>query len=314
MADTFLKSIDSTLKTLLYTKFGDILGIDTQSSAEEDNINKGVVQIPGEIALKAVADKRGENFLEFINFWRTGLSFSWSRQRTVVSRRGLWVGEADDRATTVNVKAVPVDLNYNAWFWSKDVDKVQQCIERYLFWQQNNPKITITYNDLYDVTPDLHFGEIVDESTVPEQYEKGIIFTYKMPIKIDGWIFESSSFGEIHKIVLKVYDGDEVEDYSTIIVEDEDQNVELEAALRMFTRTLYGISSVSLATNSITVPGDRVSDFGSGDMIIIENSTSNNNVYTWVSATLSGGNTVIVVAESLVSESGILGNLYTREN
>ena len=279
MPASFLKSIDTALKTLLYTKFGDILGIDTQSGVQADNINQGVVQVPKEIALKAVADKRGENFLEFINFWRTGLSFSWARQRTPIARRGVWVAESDDKETTVHIKAVPVDLTYNVWFWSKDLDKVQQCIERYLFWQQNNPKISIEYNGAYEITPDLHFSEIVDESTVSEQYEKGLIYVYKMPIKVDGWIFESTSFGEIHKIVFKVYDKDELEEvaeYTEIIVEDSDQNVEFEAALRMFTRKLYGIYSVDLVTNSMVVPGDWVVDFNAGDKITIENSTLNN--------------------------------------
>jgi len=311
-SSSFTKTIDNTLKTLLYQRFASILGIDTQSSSQEENINKGIVQIPKEIALRAIAEKRGANFLEFINFWRVGTGPSWNRQRTVVARRGLWMSESDDKVTTIHVKGQPVDLNYNVWFWSKDLDKVYQVIEEYIFWQQNNPKITILYDDKWELTPDLHFGEIVDESTVPEQYERGLIFVYKMPIKIDGWVLKGLSFKTITKVILKVYDKDDVTSYSEIVVEDSDQNKELEAALRMFSRALYAIYSVDLSNNSVTLPDDRSSDFSIGDEVFIENSTSNNGVYTVSNVALSEGRTVLTLVESLESDSGAFGNLYKR--
>jgi len=309
---SFTRTIDNTLKTLLYQRFASILGIDTQSSSQEDNINKGIVQVPREVALRAIAEKRGENFLEFINFWRVGTGPSWNRQRTVVARRGLWVGESDDKLTTVHVKAHPIDLNYNIWFWSKDLDKVYQVIEEYIFWQQDNPKISILYDNKWELTPDLHFGEIVDESTVPEQYERGLIFVFKMPIKIDGWVLKGLSFDTITKIIVKVYDKDDVSDYTEIVVEDSNQDTELEAALRMFSRSLYAIYSVDLDNNIIILSDNRNNDFEKDDKIFIENSTLNNGVYTISNVGFLNGRTALTLVESLVDDAGILGNLYKR--
>ena len=113
---SFTRSIDTALKVLLFDKFADILGID-KSGTTAQNINKGVVQIPVEIAMRELAEKRGETFLEFINFWRVGTSPSMSRQRTPAARRGLYVANTDDdKSGTIHIKAMPIDLNYNIWF------------------------------------------------------------------------------------------------------------------------------------------------------------------------------------------------------
>lgn len=309
------KLYDLALQTLLYTKFASILNIDTQSSTQEDNINKGIVQCPKEIAQRAVAEKRGENFLEFINFWRVGSSPSWSRQRTPLARRGLWLGKVEDELSTIHVKAQPIDLNYNVWFWSKDLDKVYQCIEEYIFWQQDYPKIGILFDDKWEITPDLHFGEMVDESTVPEQYSTGLIYCFKMPIKIDGWVlkYPEHPLKTITKIVLKMYDKDDVEDYTEIIVEDSNQNVDLEAILRMFKKTLYAILSIDSPLDEIIIPNDRVGDFSANDIIQIENSTANDGRYTVLSTSLVDSNTKIVVAE-LLKSTVANGNIYKRDD
>ena len=301
------------MKTLLYHRFGSVLGISTQSGSEEDNINKGVIQVPKEVALRAVAEKRGENFLEFINFWRMGTSPSWSRQRTPVARRGMYLSTTDGNKTdTVHVKAVPVDLNYNVWFWSKDLDKVYQCIEEYLFWQHDDPNLKLKYNDKYEIEPDLHFGEIVDESTVDEMYAKGLIFTFKMPIKIDAWVLKGFSFKTISKLVLTFYDKNSITNYSEIVLEDSDQDTELEALLRMFRKKLYAILSIDLDNNAIVVPNNRTDDFSIGEIIFVENSTANNGKYTVAGISLSDVNTKIKVVESLVDDTAI-GNIYKGE-
>jgi len=313
MADSFTKGIDLALKTLLYHRFGSVLGIDTQSSSEEGNINEGIVQAPKEVALRAVSEKRGEDFLEFINFWRMSTSPSWSRQRTPVARRGLWLANTDNNKTdTTHVKAVPADLNYNVWFWSKSLDKVYQCIEEYMFWQHDDPNLKLKYNDLYEIEPDLHFGEIVDESTVDDMYSRGLIFTFKMPIKIDAWILKGLSFKTINKIVLTMYDKDSVTDYSEIVVEDSYQDVELEAFLRMFRKKLYAILGIDLENNSIIIPNDRVSDFTIGETIFVRNSTANNGMYTVVSTSFVDPNTEVKVLEPLVDDTAN-GNIYKGE-
>jgi len=313
MMTSITQAVDSALKTLLYTKFADILGISTGSGSTADKINKGVVQIPNDVALRIVSEKRGSDFLEFINFWRMGTSPSWDRQRTPLARRGMYLSTNSAKTSTVQVKAQPVDLNYNSWFWSKKLDKVYQCIERYILWQQSYPKIDLTYvfdnDNSFEYSPDLHFGEIVDESTVSEQFEKGICYIYKMPIKIDAWVLDGFSFKTITKILLKVYDKDEVTNYSEIVVEDSNQDTELEDALRMFSRALYAIKSINLGGNYVVTPRDRSVDFAINDKLIIENSTANDGIYTVSSVSVVSGETRIVLTEALVDDTAN-GNIY----
>lgn len=278
--------------------------------SEETNINLGVFQFPKEGAQRFAAEKRGETFLEFINFWRMGASFSWARNRTPLARRGMWLDIDGSGKNTTHVKAVPIDLNYNAWFWSKDLDKIYKVIEDYVFWQQNDPKISVLYNDIYELRPDIHFGEIVDESTVAEQYQEGIIYVYKMPIKVDGWVLKGDSFKTIHKIKVTFYDKNDITDYSEIIVEDTDQDTEMEAALRFFSRAVYNISSVDRSAHSIGIVGNFEADFAIGDKITIWNSStdpitqkSNDGTYTIASdgAVYVGDKTIVVVDEVLNS-------------
>ena len=299
---------DLAVKTILYSRFASILGVDTQTSIAEENINLGVFQCPKEVAQRVSAEKRGETFLEFINYWRMGASFSWERNRTPLARRGMRVGNDV-------IKAVPIDLNYNVWFWSKDLNKIYQVIEDYAFWQQDNPKVTLLYDEELELTPDIHFGEIVDESTVGEQYAKGLIYVYRMPVTVDGWVLRGVGEGAaaeiIHKIRVRLYDKDDVTNYSEIIVEDSDQDTEMEAALRFFSRAIYGITSVSLSGNSISITGNFAADFAGGDRITIWGSTDNNEVYTVASegAIYADGKTTIVVQETLVSETAD-GTIY----
>lgn len=315
MANSLTKGVDLALKLLLYTRFANILSIDAGTDSEEDKINKGIIQEPREIALRDVSEKREEDYLEFINFWRLGTSPSWDRQRTVAARRGIWLQYVDELKTkAINVKAQPVDLTYNAWFWSKDLDKVYQCIERYIFWQQDYPKIDLTYefddDHSFTYSPDLHFGEIVDESTVSEKYERGVLFIYKMPIKVDAWVLDGEASRVITKMVVTFYDKDSVINYSEIVVDDSNQNVELESRLRLFRRKIYAILSYGLADNSVVVPNDRTSDFAIGDKLRIERSTSNDYVYTVTGISFVAGTTKIgLIGKSLVSclENG---NIY----
>jgi len=305
-SDSFLKSYDLAIKTILYDKFASILGIDTQLSSSEENINLGILHFPKEVAQRVAAEKRGETFLEFINFWRMGASFSWSRNRTPLSRRGMWIANKLDGLDTIHVKAVPIDLSYNAWFWSKDLDKVYQVIEDYVFWQQDNPNISLSYFDVddnvYELTPDLHFGEIVDESTVPEQYSQGIMYVYRMPIKLDAWVLKGLSFKPIYKIKFTLRDKDEVTDYEEIIVEDSDQNTELEAVLRLSREEIYNIYEISLPS-TIIILGSYAAEFIVDQKIQIVESTGNDNIYTVKSSSFADEKTSIVVSETLVDST-----------
>jgi hypothetical protein len=300
---SFLRSYDLAIKAALYTKFASILGIDTQSSLQDENINLGVFQFPKEVALRVAAEKRGETFLEFINYWKMGASFSWARNRTPLSRRGLWMG-TPDAGNPIYVKAVPIDINYNAWFWSKDLDKIYQVIETYVFWQQKHPSLSLLYDDTYTLQPDLHFGEIVDESTVGEQFEKGIMYVYRMPIKLDAWVLEDAESSKIiQKIKITVRDQDEVTDYDEIIVEDSNQNTELDAILRFSREAIYHILEIDLSTNTIDISGSFAADFIVDQKIYIKGSTGNDNVYTIVSSSFADEKTSIVLSETLVDDT-----------
>lgn len=309
---SFVKSYDLALKPLLYQRFASILGIDSKSSDEDENINLGIIQAPKDIALRDRSEKLGSISLEFISFWRTFASFDWKRQRTSVARRGMYVGTTDENKTdTVHVKAVPITLDYEVCFWSKDIDKIYQCDEKYVFWQQDNPKVTITYNDKYELTPDLHFGDIIDESSVNEKYGKGLIFVHRVPLRIDGWVLEGLSFKTIQKIRLTFYDKDEVTNYADIVVDDSNQDVELEENLRIFRRYLYSILGFNLVGNYILVGGNRVADFSIGEKILIENSTGNDGKYTITGVSLLGKNTKIVV-EEMLTDSTVDGNVCKK--
>lgn len=299
--DSLLYSYDLAIKTVLYNKFASILGIDTQSSSETANINLGVFQIPKAAAQRTAAEKRGQTFLEFISFWRIGAAFSWERNRTPVSRRGLQIGTGKD---AIQVTAVPIDLRYDAWFWSKDVDKIYQIIEKYVFWQQNNPNVSILYNDAWTLEPDLHFGEIVDESTIDEKFATGITYVYRMPIRLDAWVFETEDISNvIYKIKLTLRDKGDLTNYEEIFLEDSDQDTEMEAALRFSREAMYNISEIDLEVNSIGILGSFASDFVADQKIKIVDSTDNDNIYTIVSKSYTAETdmTTVIVEETLVS-------------
>jgi hypothetical protein len=296
------REYDEGVKALLFSRFKTLLGI---QNLEQKN---GIVLAPVEIALREMAERRQENFLEFISVYRSSWGPSWSRQRTPLARRGVWLDQ------NTHVKAQPVDINYDVWFWSKDVDKLYEAIEHYIFWQHDFPKITLTYADTYEITPDLHFGDVVDESTYDEKYNTGIIFRFRMPVKIDGWVLKSETAGVVEKIRLTVYDKNDLEsgDYETIIVEDSGQDTELENALRLFRRHIYNISSVDAVNKILTVEGNWGSEFGAGDTIAIQGSTDNNGLYTVTDAVQYSDYAEVTVSEDLTSTTAD-GVIYKAE-
>jgi len=306
--------VDLAMKVLLYEKFSDILGIDEGTGTDSEKINLGIIQHPKEVAMRAVSEKRGEDYLEFISFWRFSSSPAWSRQRTVLARRGLWL-PGSYGSSGVNVKAQPVDLNYNVWFWSKDLDKVYQCVERYIMWQQNYPKIDLSYEyngSTFSYSPDLHFGEPVDESTFPIEFNTGVIAVYKVPIKVDAWVLESadSTGGVITKIKVTFYDGDDITEYSKIVDgEDSSYDADLADVLRLSRRQLYGISAFNTSDNSVIVPNDRTGDFVVGSNVTVEGSASNDETYAVLSVALAGGYTKIVLGSNTLVDEVVGGTL-----
>jgi len=210
MADSFIKTLDQAVKTLLYNKFGDTYEMDSQTN--------DMAFCPKEIALRNIAEKRGKTSVDFINFWRTGVFPDWSRQRTPLARHGISMAYTDSAETdATTIKAMPVRLEYDVWFWTRDLNKNMNAAELYIFWQHTNPNCDLYYDDKYLMELDLHFGDVVDESTVDETYGAGALYIQRAPLKMDAWILSGIDEKTILTIYLKIYD-DTLEDGSTDVL------------------------------------------------------------------------------------------------
>lgn len=202
---SFLKVMDQGLQALLYAKF--------KSALELTNLNKDTALWPKEVALRKIAEKRSKTTMEFINVWRNRTYPAWDRVRSPLARHGMLMKfkNEEDREQIDLLKAQPIDLEYDFWIWTKDLDKLQRAVETYLFWQFNDPNLNLSYNNLYPIELDLHFGEVEDESPVEELYSKGLYFVSRFPLKVDGWVMLPSSVRTVKRIVITLYDesGDE---------------------------------------------------------------------------------------------------------
>lgn len=239
--NSFLQTIDIGLRGLLYTKFEDILSL--------PSVNKGVILYPKDIALRKMAEKKGNVELDFINVWRTEVGPDWSRMNTPAARRGAsmnYLPDDETKSYIAMVKRVPVKLKYDVSLWTTGEEKAHQMIERYLWWQFALPALPLNYvvafDDIdfeYPINLHLHFGPLKDEGTIREMYNKGRIFCMTAPVEIDGYIFAAEAVPVIHKIVLTTYDKDSldsIDEMNAVVVEDSNQEVELESALRLFVR------------------------------------------------------------------------------
>jgi hypothetical protein len=197
---SFIQIVDLGMKALVFNRFKDIMNLVEES--------QDCVLYPKEIAQRKIAEKRGEGTVEFISLWRDGTKFAWERQRSPVSRHGMYMEfETEDKHDIIQVTAVPADLEYNIWFWSKSLEVLQQVAEKYMFWQHRDPNLALLFADRYNLELDLHFGALIDESSLPEAFEKGEYFVLKAPIKVDGWVFEAPfDVKTILKIHVAIFD------------------------------------------------------------------------------------------------------------
>ena len=200
MATSFVNTLDEAMKTLVFNKFSSYLGLQYQSS--------DMVFAPESIAQRMMAEKRGHQQVEFISLWREGLGrLDWQRQRTPVARRGIQLAYDDENQKTaiITAKAVPVNIQYYVYFWSRDLDKLGQIAEKYLFWQHVNPNLLLGYNNTYPMQMGLHFGDVIDISPLSQAYDKGVYFVYKMPIYLEAWILELTLPRTILSIMLDIW-------------------------------------------------------------------------------------------------------------
>ena len=108
MADSYIKTLDLGVAALLHNKFKTVMSLNA-------TLNQAVVRAPKPIALRLLAEQRGNAETEFISFWKSSLSLDKERQRTPIAIRGFsTIGQSEN----ITIKAVPINLRYSIWFWS----------------------------------------------------------------------------------------------------------------------------------------------------------------------------------------------------
>lgn len=201
MSASFIQTLDTTAKTLVYTKFAPFLDL-TVSTTEQ---NKNLVFAPKEVAQRKIAEKRGESSVEFFNLWRDPVTYDWSRNNSVIARRGLSLNYSTSlKESIITAKAVPAVVNYNFYVWSKDFDKIAQVNEAYLLWVHSTPQLNLNYIGTYPMSMYLKFGTPVDETDY-DIYQKGLYFVYKFPITMDGWILSTFNTDTVLEIILDIF-------------------------------------------------------------------------------------------------------------
>jgi len=199
MSTSFIQIMDNTAKAMVFNRFADFFSL--------DDINRDLVFFPKAIAQRKIAEKRGEGTVEFISLWRTGISYDWARNNTAIARKGVYLTYNDDvvKDAIITARAVPAMIEYDLWFWSRDLDKIMKATESYLLWQHDHPNLLLDYNNLYPMEMYLKFGPVIDESTLAEQYDKGLYFVSKMHITMEGWILTLLDSKTVLTIYLDVY-------------------------------------------------------------------------------------------------------------
>lgn len=198
MTTSFIQSIDNTAKTLIYTKFGPYLNLSSQ--------NKDLVFAPKEIAQRKIAEKRGESSVEFISMWRNSITLDWERQNSIIGRNGISLNYVDSttKAQIVTIKGVPVNIDYDVFLWSRDLDKITQATEAFVQWLHNRPQLVVYYAGQYEMDMYMHLKEITDVSDY-NIYEKGQYFVSKFNLKLDAWALTTISSRTILKIIVDFF-------------------------------------------------------------------------------------------------------------
>lgn len=200
--NSFLSLTDLAFKSLLYNKFGSILGL-------TNSVNE-VVQYPPETALRHFSELEGYDHIEFISFWRDDAIVDRSRWNSSVAIDGIPVSYTDSNQTTItHVKAVPVKLSYRVYWWSEYRDRLNEIADLFMFWPFTNPNLSLYYNDSFQLEMDLLTGETLsDESSYTSEFNKGRLLGVSGTVNIDGWTLMSDGgdTGIIETIYLKMYD------------------------------------------------------------------------------------------------------------
>lgn len=194
---SFTHLIDDAMKCLVFRRFGKFFQLRDQ--------NRDLVFQPKAIVQRKIAEKRGQASVEFLSLWRNKITPDWERQRTSVARNGIDVRYTNSNETYfVNIKAVPVQMDYELRFWSKDYNSITLAVESYMKWFQDFPNLVIYYQGLYKMEMYMKFGPWTDETDY-DIYEKGLYYVSSMPISLDGWVMTSITVPTVTEIIVDLY-------------------------------------------------------------------------------------------------------------
>jgi hypothetical protein len=195
--NSFIHIVDNAMKTSVFQRFGGFFGLSNQTN--------DLVFQPKSICQRKIAEKRGEASVEFISLWRNRITPDWARQRTSVARDGIYLNYQDSNKTSIlTIKAVPVTMDYELRFWSKDLNSVTYAAESYMKWFQDFPNLIVYFNGLYEMDMYMKFGAWTDETDY-NIYEKGLYYVAEMPITLDGWLMTEISTPSVLEIIVDLY-------------------------------------------------------------------------------------------------------------
>ena len=193
---------DIGLKSALYNKFVSYLSPSPGTLLPQ---NKVVIDQPHEVAQREFAEKDGADVVDFISMFRNTTEFAWNRQRTAAARLGVNLVPVNNGNTIANAKVIPVDLRYEVLFWHHSRDVINQLIETYFFWIQNNPTLSLVLQG-YPVSTYISISGVQDNSTTRNMYQVGNYWVYEGAIKAEAWLPELDLTGSVIKeIICEVY-------------------------------------------------------------------------------------------------------------
>jgi len=215
MAESFLKITDEGVRAAIWAKFYSVMGF-----SELDLLQNNIVLYPKPVAFREISEMRDRTRMEFMNLWRESMVKDRSRLNLSAASGGVPVvftdglddsGEVEENTGIVNIKATPVILNYNLWFWSLDRDKLNNVAELCLFWEHNTPYVTLNFDDTYPIDLNIKMtGDIIDESPIDTMRTRGTYYVYRVPIEVEGWALSDAQVKTIKTIYVKIYDQDDI--------------------------------------------------------------------------------------------------------
>lgn len=192
---SWLTCLDQLMRLRWFHKFKDILRY------SDPNIDS--VKAPFEIAQRDVAEKKGENWVEFFNIWSSAPEFDDERSRATIADSGAYMQKLAG-AGIKNYRFVPADLKYSVWVWTQYKNRLQRIASRFLFWRYQNPLLDVIVDNAYHMPMILQLDGITDESNFSQKYERGKIFVYRFDFILKGWVLDEDTPVDGTKIIKSI--------------------------------------------------------------------------------------------------------------